>query len=111
MIIENPQKQRATGGWQDVLCAQLDNARGIRLGGGQDRAKIQVMGEHDVLVGFRPVKDFVICRCWRADGRPVNRVMTTLPKSGNPKRRDAARRAFDTITGSLRVVCSEFCSL
>ncbi|MFN8541534.1 MAG: hypothetical protein U0232_29170 [Thermomicrobiales bacterium] len=52
---------------QDIMGADLQHARAARLGSGEDRAKIEVVGEHDGVVGLCPLHDRPISGSWVAD--------------------------------------------
>ena len=61
---------------RNILSSHLQHARPARPGVGEDRAKIQIVGEYDVPMVARPVHDLVIDRLRITDPRPMNCLKT-----------------------------------
>jgi hypothetical protein len=58
----------------EILGPNLHQAGLDAMGGGQDRAKIQIMRENDVILGRRPGHDVAVSGCHRAYATPVHSV-------------------------------------
>jgi hypothetical protein len=72
---------------RDILRAHLNNAGRVNAGGCEDRAKIEVVREDDVIVVPRLLHDLVIRCAWIANLLPVGGFKAMLPEDLNPLRR------------------------
>lgn len=70
--------------WTDIHAANLHNAWLFTVSDGEDCAEIEVMRDHDIVIGRRILQDFRITRVGPAQIRPMLRLPPSVSQRRHP---------------------------